>query len=293
MENLNKKYLKETPLCPICGGKSKVIDNVNTINAKSFEILNLRECFICKHWWIDLMPVQDYLIELYKRGSEYVVSPDYAGSDKLEKDEFEKYYKQILKYLKKRDPKKLNYLEVGCGSGYLMNYFYEKVNLCMGVEPGNWKPDDDRVVSDISEIPEDIKFDILVVKDVLEHLENPLKMMKKLRSLANHKAIIICSFPNKDSLIARLFIGRWAMIRPIGHLHYFSSKSINKMFKDSGWAIENKYSYWPTQSFFDLFKNFNWSFKNPVKFLYKFIVRLVLKQIIMGKDQWHATGIAR
>ena len=290
MDTLNKKYLKEKVNCPICNGQSKVIDNVHTINSNSFEILNLRECFNCSHWWIDPMPDQNYLLELYEKGSEYVVSPNYAGSDELKREDFEKFFNNILKYLKYKNLKKLNYLEIGCGSGYLLDYFKEKVNLCFGVEPGNWRPKETNIVSSINEIPKNIKFDIMVVKDVIEHLENPLEMMKKLNFLANNNAIISCRFPNKDSLIARFFVGRWAMIRPIGHLHFFSSKSINKMFKDSGWTIINKYSYWPVLSFFNLFKSFNWSFRNPIKFLYRFIVRLVLKQLIMGKDQWHVIG---
>lgn len=290
MDSLEKKYLKGKSSCPICNGRSKVIDNVNTMNSNSFEILNLRECFICEHWWIDPMPDQEYLLELYKNSSEYVVSPDYAGSDELKREDFEKFFNNILKYLKFKEPKELNYLEVGCRSGYLLNYFKEKVNLCFGVEPGSWRPKGENIVSSINEIPDDIKFDIVIIKDVLEHLENPLEMMKKLRSLANYKAIIICSFPNKDSLIAKFFIGRWAMIGPIGHLHYFSSKSTDKMFKNSSWTVINKYSYWQVKSFFDLFRNFNWNFKNPIKFLYGLIVRLFLKQIIMGKDQWRAVG---
>jgi len=100
MDTLNKKYLKEKAGCPICNGKSRIIDNVHTINSNSFEILNLCECFNCSHWWIDPMPAQNYLLELYEKGSEYVVSPNYAGSDELKRGDFEKFFNNILKYLK-------------------------------------------------------------------------------------------------------------------------------------------------------------------------------------------------
>ena len=64
------------------------------------------------------------------------------------------------------------------------------------------------------------------------------------------------------------------------------------MFDKSGWALIKEYAYWPVESFNDLFKNFDWSFKNPIKLIYRFTVRLLIKQIIMGKDQWHVTGRA-
>jgi len=289
MDALDKNYLKEKPNCPICNSNSKIIDNVRTINENAHDILNLRECFNCGHWWIDPMPEQDYLIKLYQKGSEYVVSKGYEGSDKLERVKFEKFYEEIIKYFKGRDPKELNYLEVGCGSGYLLNYFKEKVNKCIGIEPGSWKPDNN-ILNSIDELNEDIKFDIIVVKDVLEHVEDPLAMMQKIKSFSNDGAIINLSFPNKDSLIAKFFVGKWAMVRPIGHLHYFSRKSIKMMFDKSGWTLLNAYSYWPVESFICLFKNFNWNAKNPIKLIYRIIVRLLLKQIIMGKDQWHITG---
>jgi len=291
MDVLDKKYLKEKPNCPICEGNSKIIDNVHTINENASDILNLRECLSCGHWWIDPMPDQEYLIKLYQKGSEYVVSKGYKGSDELEKVKFEEFYEEIIKYFKDKNPGELNYLEVGCGSGYLLNYFSEKLNICRGIEPGEWKPEGN-IVNSIDELNEDIKFDIIIVKDVLEHVEDPVGMLKKIKSLSNDNAIINLSFPNKDCLIAKLFIGKWPMVRPIGHLHYFSKKSIKKMFDKSGWALIKEYTYWPVESFNDLFKNFDWNFKNPIKLIYRFTVRLLIKQIIMGKDQWHVTGRA-
>ena len=35
------------------------------------------------------------------------------------------------------------------------------------------------IVNSIDELNEDIKFDIIIVKDVLEHVEDPVGMLKK------------------------------------------------------------------------------------------------------------------
>ena len=33
---------------------------------------------------------------------------------------------------------------------------------------------------------------------------------------------------------------KWSMVRPVGHLHYFSSASIDRIFKQAGWEVLNK-----------------------------------------------------
>jgi len=68
--------------CPICGGNYKVRDNVKTINDAAFEVLVLKECVNCGHWWIDPLATQDYLKELYNKGSAYVQDLDF-NKDKL------------------------------------------------------------------------------------------------------------------------------------------------------------------------------------------------------------------
>jgi len=290
LEELKKDQLCNLENCPICKSTSKLIDIVKTINSNSREILNLRECKYCKHWWIDPMPEQQYLNHLYEIGSEFVVSSGYQGREKPEDSELNRY---ILRFLKiSEDIIDLNYLEIGVGPGYLFNFFDKKVKNCYGVDPCSWKPYKPTIFSDINRIPKGIKFDIIVIQDVLEHLEDPINMLIKVRKLANPGCKLSCGFPNKDALIAKILKGRWSMIRPIGHLHYFSSKSIKKMFKKSGWEIVKKYSYWPVPYPSYYLKNFNFHSKNPLKLIYRIFRDLVLKQLLFGKDQWYVVGKA-
>ena len=290
MDFLDKKHLHPKKDCPICHSNSKIIDTTKTINHNSNEILNLRECLYCKHWWIDPMPTQNYLNELYKKSSEFVVSRGYRGREEPSNKELEKYSSRFLEYIKNK--KKLKYLEIGVGPGYLYNYFKNKTAICYGVDPCSYKPKDNNIVSDIKEIPDNTKFDIIVIQDVLEHLERPTSMLVKLKKLANKDALISCGFPNKDSFIAKKNKGKWRMIRPVGHIHYFSSKSIEILFKKTGWITLKKYSYWGYPSLLDIIKNFDWNFKNPLKLIYRMFFYLIIKEIILGKDQWYVLGLS-
>jgi len=70
---------------------------------------------------------------------------------------------------------------------------------------------------------------------VLEHLQNPIGILVALRSMAGPSALLICRFPRGNSLEAILRKGRWGMLRPFGHLHYFSLQSTKLMLHRSGW----------------------------------------------------------
>jgi 2-polyprenyl-3-methyl-5-hydroxy-6-metoxy-1,4-benzoquinol methylase len=129
-----------------------------------------------------------------------------------------------------------NYLEIGAGGGLLLRRFRDLGFRCYGVDPAQWV-DDDSIVSDLSEIPGDMRFGVIILADVLEHLVDPLALMERLRGLAESQATLFCSFPCKDSRPARRYKGKWSMVRPYGHLHYFSCESARTMLSRAGWQI--------------------------------------------------------
>jgi hypothetical protein len=290
MESLDKSKLFELKKCPMCSGASVIIKVVKTINPNSTDKLNLRECKSCKHWWIDPMPKQDYLMDLYKEGSEFITHKGCKETCSLCDNEIEKYARRFLGILV--ETKKLNYLEIGVGSGKLFHYIKDRFNLSYGVEPANWKPSDINIVEDINDLPQDIRFDFIILQDVIEHLENPIEMLKKIKELSSSGAIIGSCFPNRDALISRIKKDKWSMIRPVGHLHFFSSKSIEKMFENSGWKLKKKYSYWPAPSALYYIKNFDLHSKNPLKLIGRIFRNLIFNELLLGKDQWYAIGIS-
>lgn len=291
MENIDFNNFRNIILCPICNGNSLILSNkVRTINKNSNFVVSLRRCNLCEHWFIDPSPKQDYLNKLYKAGSEFVVEENYKGSKKPFYNNLRKYASRFINL--NSDISNLNYLEIGVGPGHLYNFFKDKVNICYGVDPCSYKPENKFIVSDISEVPDNIKFDIIVFQDVLEHIEDPTLMLKTIRNLANNSALISLGFPNCNSIPAKLFKEKWSMVRPLGHLHYFSAKSIKIMFENSGWKVKKKFCYWPVPSAFYYIKNFEYKSKNPLKLIYRIFRDLIFKQLLFGKDQWYIYGVS-
>lgn len=133
-----------------------------------------------------------------------------------------------------------------------------------------------------------MRFDVIVMQDVLEHLTDPVAMLTKLKSLANKDCMITSGFPNKDSLMARYFKGKWRMVRPLGHLHFFSSMSMARSFNKSGWEIVFRQSCRPGHvEAREIIKQFDWkSFADPFRGASKLLGELILERLILEKDQW-------
>ena len=274
--------------CPLCKGQSKVIDKCSTINPDSDLLLDLRECEECKHWFIYPIPSQEHLNTLYQTSSPFVVPHYYPDAMRAQSTDYsgEKVvYDSVLPYSDPMKNSSFNYLEIGIGSGHLFHYIGSRAKVAYGVEPGPWViKNNERVVKDITLIPRYISFDVIIANDVLEHVVSPLSMLKTISEMANPGSVIHCTFPNKDSLKARLMKKRWDMIRPYGHLHYFSAKSIQKIFNQAGFEIvkiKNVRKSYHTAS--QIIKNFNYKEKN---ILYRLVKSLLLGQLLLGKDQW-------
>ena len=246
-------------------------------------IVELRQCLNCNHWWINPLPMQDYLNSLYANGSEFVVT----GWQKryLKPHGLKIVQKHVLKF--EKNPKGLNYLEIGIGSGSLFNAFKKRGCTCTGVEPGVWGKEKDNIYYSIMDLPKNVKYDIIVATDVIEHIESPISMLQKLRELANPNGRIYCSFPNNNSLRAFYSKAQWRMVMPLGHLHYFSKKSLTKAFKATQWKITNldKSDLFPHRINMENLK----AFKRPIgllPFLSPKTLSLLFVEVFNLGDQW-------
>lgn len=220
--------------CPICDESSIVVDVVPTINPNETDKVELRCCDSCGHWWHSPAPSQEELNKLYSSSSLYVVSAG-AKESYQNKNTLNSFHEYILKRINKKSG---NYLEIGAGGGGLLRRFRAMNYTCYGVDPGQWVKDGS-IVNSIDDLPKDFKYDIFVLQDVLEHIFDPVRFMTKLKKMAYDGSIFFCSFPCKDSRPARIYKGKWVMVRPYGHLHYFSLNSTIKMFSLVGLTVKD------------------------------------------------------
>ena len=147
-------------------------------------------------------------------------------------------------------------LDVGCSEGMLGEKLKKKNNAeVTGIEIDKnmaevAKQKLDRVIIDnIDEI--DLKkhlrfnyFDCIIFADILEHLQNPWKIIGNVKPFLKDNGVVIISVPNIRhyttiyNLLAR---GVWPYndrgIHDKNHLRYFTFKTIKKIFQDAEYEI--------------------------------------------------------
>jgi hypothetical protein len=189
------------------------------------------------------MPEQDYLLELYAAGSLSVFG---EGWERTTGDAFDRAgepdrrSRWILRGEDGSPPSR--YLEIGPGDATLLKHFDTRGWECHAIEAGTWARRRANFVENLDQLPR-INFEVIVASDVLEHVADPVHVVRRLANLLVPTGRMYISFPNSSSLRASIQRERWRMIRPIGHLHYFSSASVYRLLSRSNLAIRRIESF--------------------------------------------------
>lgn len=154
------------------------------------------------------------------------------------------HHYEILKYFRKEinlyKEKAINYLEVGGGHGL---YISEAIRLTEG--KGNYNLLDisessiniskrmlsfekvNFILSDIHQYHPKEKFDFITMGEVLEHVENPIELLRSLKGLLNDDG--------------RIFITTPTNAPTIDHIYLFHNKEeIREVINSSGFEIEDE-----------------------------------------------------
>ena len=228
--------LRRINKCPICGLsniiKIAIIKNpLKEINNK----FDLMKCKNCLHRFISKFPSQATLTNLYKMDSPLVFGGTCHEIDQKKKfinNGFKNVSTQndhwIFKYV---DIKRGKFFEIGPGLCRLYKTFLSKGWSCQGLEPRSFVK-----IKGIKKNFNEIKNnnDIVAAFDVLEHVENPVEILKQINKKMKKKGQIFLTFPHSESFKSKILKERWQMVVPLAHLHFFSGKSTNIMLKRAG-----------------------------------------------------------
>ena len=230
LENLNQ--------CPICN--SIKIFKVNNIKSNIKDVkdaFDLMKCQDCLHRFISKIPNQIELNKLYEIDLPLVFggTNHELNQKNFIKNNFENIEPQfnhwIFDYI---DQNQGSYLELGPGLCRLYKTFYLKGWKCQGLEQ--------RSFIKINGIKKDIKDiennnDVVAAIDVLEHLVDPIEMLKKINSKIKKGGKIFLTYPHSESFKSKILKDRWSMVSPLAHIHYFSKKSTKIMLEKAGYKI--------------------------------------------------------
>lgn len=156
-------------------------------------------------------------------------------------------------------------LDIGCGTGLGFQTYRERGSRLVGVdidpevlEEASKNMDEARLLNiETEEWPAEFhkSFDVVAFCDTLEHLNDPWKVLQEVRPLLTEKGTVVASIPNIRQIrlvIKLLLLGRWDYAKgagtiQVGHLRFFTRKTISDMFVDAGYA-RPKFLF-PTRTF--------------------------------------------
>jgi 2-polyprenyl-3-methyl-5-hydroxy-6-metoxy-1,4-benzoquinol methylase len=145
-------------------------------------------------------------------------------------------------------------LDVGASTGYLARVLTERGCRVTGIEidPGSARQAEehcDRVISgdverlDLDQELGEESFDVIVFGDVLEHLEDPSRALKRFKPFLNPGGHVVASIPNiaHGSVRLALLQGKF-QYRSLGllddtHLRFFTRESVQRLFGDADFLI--------------------------------------------------------
>ena len=125
-------------------------------------------------------------------------------------------------------------LDIGCGGGFLVEEAGKLgfdahgveanltlVNRCQarGLSVSN---------ADVSELNPIDKFDLIVISALLEHLENPSKLIKSAHKMLTDEGSLLISQASFDGLLPRIAPWGWYGWQPKEHFWHFTPESFRK-----------------------------------------------------------------
>lgn len=144
-------------------------------------------------------------------------------------------------------------LDVGCATGYLARALREQGCRVSGVEydavaAAEAEPAlDELVVGDLEQLDLNdafagARFDVIVFGDVLEHLRDPLPVLRSVRDLLSPGGAVVISVPNiahgdvRLSLLQGRFRYRSLGLLDNTHVHFFTRSSLRDFLRDAGFT---------------------------------------------------------
>lgn len=252
---VEEKEIGKQRTCLLCNKtKFSLLYDLKPIENVPFSIL---KCLNCGLTFIHPLPQKEDIEKYYRSYYNLQINSEYSRGISLNyKDTYmSEIINNRLNCLKKYCPYgKL--LDIGCGTGVFLDEARENGWEVTGIDIADdavqyardkFKLEVFQGELDSINLPA-AHFDVITMWDLIEHLENPLAILKKANKILKDKGKIVILTPNENSLIKKIIFlffklsgKRWDFLVKKGygihHLYYFSDKNIKELLKKAGFGI--------------------------------------------------------
>lgn len=234
---------KNSPKCWICDGtdfslvkKSNANDQLTSSNfaITNFEYGKTGELQRCNSCGFIQCTDLDKVVNFY----EDLEDQEYENT----RQERKLQEQRLIKFFSIYKPKG-RLLDIGAGSGIMVEAALERGYLAEGVEPSKWLQQNARklglpIYLGVFPHPE-IRgpYDIVTFVDVIEHVTYPGELLSEIHKTLADDGILVLVTPDVRSIAARLLGYKWWHYR-FAHIGYFNRKNLVMLLQKAGFKVQ-------------------------------------------------------
>jgi len=154
---------------------------------------------------------------------------------------FQEYLIDIINFFKRKSLHEKAIIEIGCGKGYFLENLQKHGFNITGFDPA-YEGNNAYIIKDyFSEKYSHLSGDVIIMRHILEHVQNPLDFLHKIANSVNYKGIVFIEVPNFEWIIQKRAF--WDIFYE--HCNYFTFESLGNLFDKSeqGHLFNRQYMY--------------------------------------------------
>lgn len=151
--------------------------------------------------------------------------------------------------------RKISFVDIGCGEGWVLNEFYRRGHTVLGFDFSKYglkkfhphllrffKQGNIYNLLD-QKVKEGNKFGVVLLANVIEHVPDPIRLLKTVKEIMLAEALLIIVAPNDFSPLHKLLLTKKKISRKFwlsypDHISYFNKESMSKFLTVMGFKLE-------------------------------------------------------
>lgn len=273
---MQKSQKMKVSTCLVCNNKQ-----LFNFAYRGYQYFKCTSCgLVTTYPYPDHLEIEAHYAKKFDNGN-YSLLRTFSKEYLLVYNKFAEIIEQKLKFSQK-EVGGIKILDIGCFTGDFLEILNEKGADVYGlelqdraVEIANMKLPGRVYKADVmsNDFPA-LEFDVVSLFGLIEHVVDPIKLLKRSSELLKKDGLIILQTPDSNSFMAKIMGKYWPPYAPIEHIHLFTRKSLELKLHELGFkniSIIPHYKKLPIKYVFNMLQNFGPEFYRLFKPIFSII----------------------